>query len=122
MKNEKFNRFSVPLGLLDYINPIFYSITIITIMNNINMKNPYYTIMIVGVVLSILFGFVIPTGKVIVGLGIIKFKMPVSLVFLVNTGLLFSGLMIFKYVFSLKLFLLFYLYFHFLVLIKELLH
>ena len=43
-----------------------------------------------------MFGFVIPTGKVIVGLGLLKFKMPVSLVFCVNTGILLSGLMLLK--------------------------
>lgn len=98
MKKEKFNTFSVPLGLLDYINPIFYTITIITIINNINLVNSYKIIMIIGSIISILFGFIIPTGKVIVGLGIIKFKMPVSLVFLVNLGILLSGLMLFKYI------------------------
>ena len=46
------------------------------------------------------------TGKVIVGLEIIKFKMPISLVFLVNTGILLSGLIILKYVMKLKLLLL----------------
>ena len=38
---DTFNKFSVPLGLLDYINPIFYTITIITIMNNIKLESPY---------------------------------------------------------------------------------
>lgn len=103
MKKDKFNKFSVSLGLLDYINPLFYTITVITIMKNISLDNPFNIIMIIGAVLSIIFGFVIPTGKVIVGLGIIKFKMPVSLVFLVNTGILLSGLMLFKYVMNLKL-------------------
>ena len=106
MKTDKFNKFSVPLGLLDYINPIFYSITIITIIKSINLESPFNIIMIIGAVLSILFGFVIPTGKVIVGLGIINFKMPVSLVFLVNFGILLSGLMIFKFVMNLELVLL----------------
>ena len=106
MKKEKFNRFSVPLGLLDYINPIFYTITIITIIKNLNLGNPYSIIMIIGAVLSILFGFAIPTLKVIVGLGIIKFKMPVSLVFLVNIGILLSGLIIFKTIMNLRLILL----------------
>ena len=106
MKKEKFNRFSVPLGLLDYINPIFYTITIITIIKNLNLENPYSIIMIIGAVLSIIFGFAIPTLKVIVGLGIIKFKMPVSLVFLVNIGILLSGLIIFKTIMNLRLILL----------------
>jgi hypothetical protein len=106
MKTDKFNKFSVPLGLLDYINPIFYTITIMTIIKSIHLESPFNIIMIIGAVLSIIFGFVIPTGKVIVGLGIIKFKMPVSLVFLVNVGILLSGLMIFKFVMNLELVLL----------------
>ena len=108
MKKDKFNNFSVPLGLLDYINPIFYGVTIITIIKNISFElgNPYNAFLVIGAVISLLFGFIIPTGKVIVGLGIIDFKMPVSLVFCVNAGILLSGLMILKYVMSLKLVLL----------------
>lgn len=105
MAKKLFNKFSVSLGLLDFINPIFYTITILTIYNSIkvSLENPYDFIMFFGMILSIVFGFIIPFGKVIVGLGIIKFKMPVSLVFLVNTGILFSGLMLLKYTFSLNL-------------------
>ena len=99
MKKDKFNKFSVPLGLLDYINPSLYSITIITIIKN----TPYNLILLIGAIISIFFGFIIPTGKVIVGLGIIKFRMPVSLVFCVNTGILLSGLMILRYVMNLEL-------------------
>ena len=108
MRKDKFNKFSVSLGLFDYINPVFYSVTIITIVKNISFElgNPYNLFLIMGAILSILFGFVIPTGKVIVGLSIIKFKMPVSLVFCVNAGILLSGLMILKYVMNLKLVLL----------------
>ena len=105
-EKERFNRFSVPLGLLDYINPIFYSITIIIIIRNIGtaLGSPYETILKAGALLSILFGFIIPTGKVIVGLGIIRFRMPVALVFCVNAGILISGLMLAKYVLDLALF------------------
>lgn len=108
MKNKKFNKFSVPLGLLDYVNPILYSITMITIIRYLNhlIESPYNVILWIGAIISIFFGFIIPTGKVIVGLGIIKFKMPVSLVFCVNTGILISGLMLLKYVLSINLFLL----------------
>ncbi|MBQ6334127.1 MAG: hypothetical protein IJI46_03530 [Erysipelotrichaceae bacterium] len=104
MKKERFNRFSVPLGLLDYVNPLFYSITIITIIRNVAplLEKPYDKILIAGAILSIFFGFIIPTGKVIVGLGIIKFVMPVILVFLVNTGIFLSGSMLFKYVWGLR--------------------
>ena len=31
MTDQKFNRFSVPLGLLDYVNPIFYTITMLMV-------------------------------------------------------------------------------------------
>ena len=108
MIKDRLNKFSVPLGLLDYINPIFYSITIITIIRNLYslMDLPYNIILLVGAIISIVFGFVIPTGKVIVGLGIIEFRMPVSLVFCVNTGIFLSGLMLLKYVLNLKLLLL----------------
>ena len=102
-KKDKLNKFSVPLGLLDYINPILYTITIITIMNNVSINTPYQTILLIGAILSITFGFIIPTGKVIVGLGIIEFRMPVSLVFCVNSGIFLSGLMLLKYVFNIEL-------------------
>ncbi|MBO6047993.1 MAG: hypothetical protein J6P61_09675 [Erysipelotrichaceae bacterium] len=97
---QKFNKFSVPLGLLDYVNPILYSITMITIIKNTYsiMGKPYNLFLLIGAIISILFGLIIPTGKVIVGLGIIEFVMPVSLVFSVNTGILISGLMLLRYV------------------------
>ena len=104
MAKEKFNKFSVPLGLLDYINPIFYSVTIITIIKNIYpiLNSPFNLILLIGGIISLFFGFIIPTGKVIVGLELIKFRMHVSLVFCVNTGILLSGLMLLKYVLSLN--------------------
>ena len=97
---KKFNRFSVPLGLLDYVNPILYTVTMVTIIRNMHdvIGTPYNTLLKAGAILSIFFGFVIPTGKVIVGLGLIKFVMPVILVALVNTGILISGLVLFRYV------------------------
>ena len=103
-KGEKFNSFSVPLGLLDYINPICYCITMVTIIRHTRayMGQPYSAIFLIGAIISIFFGFIIPTGKVIVGLGLIKFRMPVSLVFCVNTGILISGLMLLRYVINMS--------------------
>lgn len=100
IKNDKLNSFSVPLGLLDYINPVLYSVTMSIIIKNLYsvMEKPYSAILLVGAVISVLFGLVIPTGKVIVGLGIIQFRMPVSLVACVNFGIFMSGLMLLKYV------------------------
>lgn len=97
---KKFNRFSVPLGLLDYINPILYTITMVTVIRNTRetMDRPYWILLLIGAVISILAGFVIPTGKVLVGMGKIKFVMPVPLVFCVNAGILLSGLMLFLHV------------------------
>ena len=100
--NKKFNTFSVPLGILDYVNPILYTITIVTILKNTysQMGMPYNIVLLIGAILSVCFGFIIPTGKVIVGLGLIQFVMPVSLVFCVNSGILLSGLMLLHYVFD----------------------
>ena len=97
-KKLNLNEFSLQLGLVDYINPILYAITIITIIRN----TPYNLFLLIGAILSILFGLIIPTGKVLVGLKKIKFKMPVSLVFCVNTGILLSGLTLLKYAINLK--------------------
>ena len=78
----------MPLGLLDYGNPVFYTVTMVTILKNMYgvMDRPFNVILLMGAIISIFFGLVIPTGKVIVGLGLIEFKMPVSLVACVNTG------------------------------------
>ncbi|MBR2670547.1 MAG: hypothetical protein IKE36_12215 [Solobacterium sp.] len=100
MKDKKFATFSVPLGLLDYVNPVLYTVTMVTVIRNTYeiMDKPYNTILLIGAIISIFFGLIIPTGKVLVGLGVIKFVMPVSLVFCVNTGILISGLMLFRQV------------------------
>ena len=100
MTDKKFHTFSVPLGLLDYVNPVFYTITMLTLIRNLSgsMGSPYNTIFKTGAIISIFFGFLIPTGKVLVGLKIVKFRMPVSLVFCVNTGIFLSGMMLAKYV------------------------
>ena len=103
-KDQKLNKFSVPLGLLDYINPIMYTITAYQIYKHMEaaMGQPWHLVFTIGAALSLIFGFVIPTGKVIVGLGIIKFVMPVSLVFLVNSGIFISGLVLAKTVFAMS--------------------
>ena len=102
---KKFESFSVPLGLLDYGNPVFYTVTMVTILKNMYgvMDRPFKVILLMGAIISIFFGLVIPTGKVIVGLGLIEFKMPVSLVACVNTGILISGLMMLRHVLELSL-------------------
>ena len=104
-KESKINNFSLALGLFDYINPIFYCITSITIIKNLYlyMDKPLFILMVVGQMLSMIFGLSIPTVKCIVGLGKMKFKMPVNLVFYVNTGIFITGLSIFTFVFNVSL-------------------
>lgn len=95
---DKSKNFSVALGLTDYFNPILYLITSLTIIDNLDgiMKTPYNYIYIIGVIISLIFGFTIPTIKLLVGLGKLKFKLPVNLVFYVNSGIFVSGLMLIK--------------------------
>ena len=65
---KRFSRFSVPLGLLDYINPILYSITMVTITRKLFsvMGHPSNIIFLIGAIMSVFFGLIIPTGKVLV--------------------------------------------------------
>lgn len=99
---DKMNSFSVALGLFDYINPIFYAITSITILRNVHgsMNAIMFVILTIGCIISMIFGLTIPTVKFIVGLGKMKFKMPVNLVFYVNTGIFISGFVLAAYVFN----------------------
>lgn len=64
------------------------------------MDKPLFVVFIIGAIISLIFGFSIPTVKFIVGLGKMKFKMPVNLVFYVNTGILISGIALFNSVFK----------------------
>ena len=101
---KKFNRFSVPLGLLDYVNPILYTITMIELFRHWypQMQPSYGILFLIGAGISVFFGLLIPTGKVLVGLNVNKFRMPVTLVFCVNAGILLSGLMLFQSVMNIR--------------------
>ena len=59
--------FSVALGLFDYINPIFYGVTVITILIKMFgiMSVPTYILFAVGAVISLIFGLSIPTVKIV---------------------------------------------------------
>lgn len=100
MKETTMNKFSVGLGLFDYINPILYTVTAITLLKNLHgvMNKTLYGFLLVGAIISIVFGFVIPTIKLLVGLGKMEFSMPTLFVLLVNTGLVISGVGIFSHV------------------------
>ena len=97
-------RFSVALGLFDYINPILYGITVITILIKMlgAMSAPTYAVFALGAVISLVFGLSIPTVKLLVGLGKMQFRMPVNLVSFVNSGILLSGLALVSHVVGVK--------------------
>lgn len=103
--SKKLNEFSVALGLFDFINPIFYCVTTVTILGYMfdKMNKSLFIIYVIGALLSMIFGLAIPTVKIIVGLGVMKFKMPVNLVLLVNTGIFISGMSLFANVYKVKL-------------------
>ncbi len=102
---EKKDNFSVALGLFDYINPILYAITTFTIAKNLYYmtKPAVFVLFVIGAIISLIFGLTIPTVKFIVGLGIMKFKMPVNLVCFVNCGIFLSGMMLFYAILQPKL-------------------
>lgn len=102
--NGIIGKFSVGLGLFDYINPILYGVTSVIIITHMHgvMPTPLFLVYMVGAALSLLFGLTIPTVKLIVGLGKMQFKMPVNLVSYVNTGILISGIALISYVLGLS--------------------
>lgn len=97
-------KFSVALGLFDYINPVFYGITVITVLLKLLLKAnlPTFIVFAVGAVVSLIFGLSIPTVKLLVGLGKMQFKMPVNLVSFVNGGILLSGIALCSFVLGAK--------------------
>jgi len=66
------------------------------------MQPPYGILFLIGAGISVLSGLLIPTGKVLVELNVIQFRMPVSHVFCVNAGILLSGLMLFQSVMAIR--------------------
>jgi len=92
-KPKRGTTFSVGLGLLDYVNPIVYTTLSIFMSINIIHEIPMWQFLIyaAGAIVSIIFGFTIPTVKVLVGLGKFEFSLPVNLVAYVNTGIFISG-------------------------------
>ena len=103
-KDEAKGNFSVALGLLDYVNPVFYLVTVVTLVLNLKgvLELPMLIVYLMGALVSIIFGFTIPTVKVLVGLGKMKFQLPVNLVTYVNIGILTSGIVLLGHMLKLK--------------------
>ena len=92
--------FSVALGLIDFINPLTYSINTFLILAGVkHLMNPVqFWAYLIGIIISLIIGIVIPTGKLLVGLGKIEFRLPYALFFIVNLGILVTGVALFSVV------------------------
>jgi len=87
--------FSIWLGLTDYFNPIFQTLTMICLILFLRgvISKPRYILVIIGELMAILSGFVIPTVKTIVGVKGIDLPMNFLVYFVLATdiGLFISG-------------------------------
>ena len=89
--------FSVALGLVDYVNPLTYSINTFLILSGVrHLMNPVqFWAYLIGIIISLIIGIVIPTRKLLVGLGKIEFRLPYALFFIVNLGIMVTGVALF---------------------------
>ena len=89
--------FNVALGLVDYVNPLTYSINTFLIFAGVkHLMNPLqFWGYLIGIIISLIIGIVIPTGKLLVGLGKIEFRLPYALFFIVNFGIMITGVALF---------------------------
>lgn len=96
--------FNVALGLIDFLNPVCYSINTFLIFAGVKaiMKPVQFWAYLVGIVISLVLGLIIPTGKLLVGLGKIEFKLPYFMFFVVNFGIMLTGVALFSVVASAK--------------------
>lgn len=85
--------FSVELAIFDFLVPILFSCSFIILKNNLKskMEKTHYRLFIAGMSLAIIMGFIIPTYKLIVGLGFMKFTPPGYLVVITGIGLFTAG-------------------------------
>ena len=90
--------FSVALGLIDYLNPVCYSINTFLIFAGVKkLMNPVQLwTYLIGIIISLILGLVIPTGKLLVGLGKIEFRLPFFMFFVVNAGIMLTGASLFS--------------------------
>ncbi len=89
--------FNVALGLVDYVNPLTYSINTFLILSGARylMDPLQFWGYLIGIIISLIIGIVIPTGKLLVGMGKIEFRLPYALFFIVNLGIMLTGVSLF---------------------------
>jgi len=87
--------FTVWLGLTDYLNPIFQTLTLICFIIFLRgiLSKTRYSLVIIGEILAIASGFIIPTTKVIIGANNSDLPMNFLVYFVLFTdiGLFISG-------------------------------
>lgn len=86
--------FSIWLGLMDFLNPIIYTLFFVTLLKGLKARKAdagMIKVLTFGAVLSLAAGYIIALGKTIVGLGLIKFTLPVPLFYATDIGFLISG-------------------------------
>ena len=86
--------FSIWLGLMDFLNPIIYTLFFVTLLKGLKARNAdpgMIKVLTFGAILSLTAGYIIAAGKTIVGLGLIDFTLPVPLFYATDIGFLISG-------------------------------
>ena len=94
--------FSVELAIVDFFVPILFLCSFLILKKNLKskMEKKLYTLFVIGMSMSLIMGFIIPTYKLIVGLGFLKFTPPGHLIVMTGIGLLTAGSSLFINVFK----------------------
>ncbi|MBQ9911579.1 MAG: hypothetical protein IJM49_00970 [Firmicutes bacterium] len=86
--------FSIWLGLMDFLNPIIYTLFFVALVRGLKARNAdpgMIKVLTAGAIISMAAGYIIALGKTLVGLGIINFTLPVPLFYTTDIGFLISG-------------------------------
>lgn len=85
----------LPLGIMDFLNPIVYTLFFVELMKGLKEKNTdegLMKVLRVGAIISLASGYIIATGKTLVGFGLFDFELPVPLFWATGVGFVLSGL------------------------------
>lgn len=91
----QFNLAFLPLGIMDFLNPIVYTLFFVQLMKGLKEKNTdegLMKVLKVGAIISLASGYIIATGKTLVGFGLFDFELPVPLFWATGVGFVLSGL------------------------------
>lgn len=91
----KLNLAFLPLGIMDFLNPIVYTLFFVQLTKGLKEKKTDEGLMKalrVGAIISLASGYIIATGKTLVGFGLFDFELPVPLFWATGVGFVLSGL------------------------------